>query len=319
MAELGIKADSHTYNLMLRAARDCGIGDPVVASRLLLRPTEENTAQRRLAPGRQREKVKGQRKKDWESAAVVQLDVETMEKQLFGESAVQPEELIQQQTKDVTEAGTEPSALDIPSITPSGTGTLMGRDQRETEQEQVHLSQKLHFCNLPNLLDSRMPDAAVVSLGTVATPSDRLALMGDVEGFLNKMREDNAEPNIKTFTLLAELVEPHSPSESSLLGLLDKHKVKADVTFFNTLIRKKSKQGDLEGAKVRKNLRPIPISLSQPSCVSCSLRPISVFALETGCCAGFHKPELGLISECLRILLEHVQLSLNTTVRLFGS
>uniref|UniRef100_A0A8C0HP91 PTCD1 protein n=1 Tax=Buteo japonicus TaxID=224669 RepID=A0A8C0HP91_9AVES len=218
MTKLGIKGDSHTYNLMLRAARDCGIGDPVVASELLLRSTDENSSQLRLAPGRQKEKVKNQRKKGTENAAAVQLDVEAMEKQLFQESSVEAEELIQ-------------------------------RGQNEMEQEQARLSQKPRFCNLPNLLDSRMPDTAVVSLGTVATPSDRLALMGDVEGFLNKMKEDNAEPNIKTFTLLAELVEPQSASESSLLARLDECKVKADVTFFNALIRKKSKQGDLEGAK----------------------------------------------------------------------
>ncbi|NWQ88296.1 PTCD1 protein, partial [Burhinus bistriatus] len=248
MTKLGIKADSHTYNLMLRAARDCGIGDPVVASELLLRPTDENSSQLRLAPGRQKENVKNQ-KKELESAAAVQLDVEAMEKQLFQESLVKPEELNQQQNKDVTQAETEPAALNSPSVAHSRTGVLMRRGQNKMEQERARLSQKQHFCNLPNLLDSRMPDAAVVSLGTVATPSDRLALMGDVEGFLNKMKEDNAEPNIKTFTLLAELVEPQSPSESSLLALLDKHKVKVDVTFFNTLIRKKSKQGDLEGAK----------------------------------------------------------------------
>ncbi|XP_050762135.1 pentatricopeptide repeat-containing protein 1, mitochondrial [Gymnogyps californianus] len=247
MTKLGIKGDSHTYNLMLRAARDCGIGDPVVASGLLLRPTDENSSQLRLAPGRQ--KVKNQRKKGSESAAAVQLDVEAMEKQLFQESSVQPEEQIWQQHKDVNRAETEPAALDSPSVAHSRTGALMRRGQNKMEQEQARLSQKLHFCNLPNLLDSRMPDAAVVSLGTVATPSDRLALMGGVEGFLNKMKEDNAEPNIKTFTLLAELVEPQSPSESSLLALLDEHKVKVDVTFFNTLIRKKSCQGDLEGAK----------------------------------------------------------------------
>ncbi|KFV89666.1 hypothetical protein N327_05480, partial [Fulmarus glacialis] len=247
MTKLGIKADSHTYNLMLRAARDCGIGDPVVASDLLL--THENSSQLKLAPGRQKEKVKNQKKKGSESAAAVQLDVEAMEKQLFHESSVQPEELIWQQNKDANRAETEPAALESPSIAHSRTGALMRRGQNEMEQEQAHLSQKLRFCNLPNLLDSRMPDAAVVSLGTVATPSDRLALMGDVEGFLNKMKEDNAEPSIKTFTLLAELVKPQSPSESSLLALLDEHKVKVDVTFFNTLIRKKSKQGDLEGAK----------------------------------------------------------------------
>ncbi|NXH66791.1 PTCD1 protein, partial [Hydrobates tethys] len=251
MTKLGIKADSHTYNLMLRAARDCGIGDPVVASELLLRPTHEHSSQLKLAPGRQKEKVKNQKekKKGSESAAAVQLDVEAMEEQLFQESSVQPEELIQQQNKDVNRAETEPAALESPSVAHGGTGALITRGQNEMEQEQARLSQKQRFCNLPNLLDSRMPNAAVVSLGTVATPSDRLALMGDVEGFLNKMKEDNAEPNIKTFTLLAELVEPQSPSESSLLALLDEHKVKVDVTFFNTLIRKKSKQGDLEGAK----------------------------------------------------------------------
>ncbi|NXD85627.1 PTCD1 protein, partial [Halcyon senegalensis] len=250
MTKLGIKADSHTYNLLLRAARDCGIGDPAVASELLLSSPAENSPQLRLAPGRrQREEVKRQRKKGSESAAAVQLDVEAMEKQFFQERSVQPEELIRQQTEDVTGAEREPAALDSHSVAPSRAGALIRRGQNEMEQEQAHVSQKLHFCNLPNLLDSRMPDAAVVSLGTVATPADRLALMGDVEGFLNKMKEDNAEPNIKTFTLLAELVEPQSPSESSLLALLDDHKVKADVTFFNTLIRKKSKRGDLEGAK----------------------------------------------------------------------
>ncbi|XP_010178599.1 PREDICTED: LOW QUALITY PROTEIN: pentatricopeptide repeat-containing protein 1, mitochondrial-like [Mesitornis unicolor] len=249
MAKLGIKADSHTYNLMLRAARDCGIGDPVVASQLLLRPTQENSSQLRLAPGMQKKKVKNQRKKGSESTAAVQLDVEAMEKQLFQESWAQPEELIQQQTKDVNHTEPEPGAPDRPSTAHGRTGVLMRRRWNEMEQAQACLSQKQHFYNLPNLLDSRMPNAAVVSLGTVASPSHRLALMGDVEGFLNKMKEDNAEPNIKTFTLLAELVEPQSPSESSLLTLLDEHKVKVDVTFFNTLIRKKSKQGNLEAAK----------------------------------------------------------------------
>ncbi|OXB82784.1 UNVERIFIED_CONTAM: hypothetical protein H355_000482 [Colinus virginianus] len=249
MTKLGIKANSHSYNLMLRAARDCGIGDPAVASKVLLRPIDENSSQLRLAPGRQ--KVKNQRKKGEESVPPVQLDVETMEKQIFQESSVQPEELIVQQNKDVNQAEIKsvPTGLDSPNVSHSRTGALTRRGQDEMQQEQARLSQKLQFCNLPNLLDSQIPDAAVVSLGVVSTPSDRLSLMGDVEGFLNKMKKDNAEPDIKTFTLLAELVEPQSPSESSLLALLDEHKVQVDVTFFNTLIRKKSKRGDLEGAK----------------------------------------------------------------------
>ncbi|XP_069726500.1 pentatricopeptide repeat-containing protein 1, mitochondrial [Phaenicophaeus curvirostris] len=261
MAKLGIKANSHTYNLMLRAARDCGIGDPVLASELLLKPSRESSPQLRLAAGQQKEKVKS-RKKESQSAAAVQLDVEAMEKQLFQESLVQPEEIIQHQNKGVNRAETEPAGLDSLSVDCSRTRALMRRGQNELEQAEACLHQKQRSYNMPNLLDSGMPDAAMVSLGTVATPSDRLALMGDVEGFLRKMKEDSAEPNVKTFTLLAELVEPQSPSESSLLALLDEHKVKVDVTFFNTLMRKKSKQGDLEGAKsvlpalVRRGLSP---------------------------------------------------------------
>nr|KAF6366922.1 pentatricopeptide repeat domain 1 [Pipistrellus kuhlii] len=46
-----------------------------------------------------------------------------------------------------------------------------------------------------------------------------------------------------------QVVDPGSPAESSLLTVLDTYQVEADVTFFNTLMRKKSKLGDLEGAK----------------------------------------------------------------------
>ncbi|XP_010214130.1 PREDICTED: pentatricopeptide repeat-containing protein 1, mitochondrial [Tinamus guttatus] len=254
MTKLGMKGDTATYNLMLRAARDCGIGDPVLASRVLLGSTEEKSSQLRLAPGERKEKARSQKnkkKKGSESAAAVQLDVEAMEKQLFPDISAQPEQQMKQQNKDVNGAEAEPApaALVSANIAHDGPGALMRTDPSEIEQEQASPRPSLPFCKLPNLLDSKMPDAAVVSLGTVATPADRLALMGDVEGFLNKMKEDSAEPDIKTFTLLAELVEAQSPSESSLLAALDEQKVKVDVTFFNTLIRKKSKQGDLEGAK----------------------------------------------------------------------
>uniref|UniRef100_K7FWM8 Pentatricopeptide repeat domain 1 n=1 Tax=Pelodiscus sinensis TaxID=13735 RepID=K7FWM8_PELSI len=231
LTKLGIKPDDYLYNLMLHAARDCGIGDPVVASDLLQRSTKENQTQIKLISDSQGKKVKGQKKKGADSGIATQLDVESMEKQIF-------------HAEPRNGLGGPTSKTEC-----SGTGDF-SRYQAVSDLPQTNQDQFFEpACNLPNLLDLKISNKNLVSLGTVATPSHRLALMGNMEGFLNKMKEDNVAPNIKTFTLLAELVEPLSQSESSLLTVLDEHKVKADVTFFNTLLRKKSKLGDLEGAK----------------------------------------------------------------------
>uniref|UniRef100_A0A452IQQ2 Pentacotripeptide-repeat region of PRORP domain-containing protein n=1 Tax=Gopherus agassizii TaxID=38772 RepID=A0A452IQQ2_9SAUR len=228
MTKLGIKPDGYIYNLMLHAARDCGIGDPVVASDMLLRSTDENPTQVKLLSGRRGQKVKGQKRKGADSGISTQLDVETMEKQIFQENSRKAEEhLINHEDKDVSEVQAEP-----------GTG-LAGLANKTVECSRIGDFRR----------NQAISDPPQTNRGTVATASDRLALMGNMEGFLNKMKEDNVAPNIKTFTLLAELIEPLSQSESSLLTVLDEHKVKVDVTFFNTLLRKKSKLGDLEGAK----------------------------------------------------------------------
>ncbi|KAM9125220.1 pentatricopeptide repeat-containing protein 1, mitochondrial [Pangshura tecta] len=253
MTKLGIKPDGYTYNLMLHAARDCGIGDPVVASILLLRSTDEDPKQVKLISGRRGQKMKGQKRKGADSGISTQFDVETMEKQIFQENSRKAEEhLINHEDKDVSEVQAEPGT-GLAGLTKTVECSKIGdfrRNQAISDPPQTNRGQFFETaCNLPNLLDLKISNKNLVSLGTVATPSDRLALMGNMEGFLNKMKEDNVAPNIKTFTLLAELIEPLSQSESSLLTVLDEHKVKVDVTFFNTLLRKKSKLGDLEGAK----------------------------------------------------------------------
>ncbi|XP_042542743.1 pentatricopeptide repeat-containing protein 1, mitochondrial [Dipodomys spectabilis] len=232
MLSLGIKPNQYGYNLLLGAARDCGLGDLELASRLLLRP-QEGTVLLQPSTGRRRVGRKGQFKLG--DGMATRLHVEALEKELF----LEPSQAL--------EGPPKPRDARVPS---------KAQPEMEMEAQADHSAALAPLALRPppmepevNLLALGAVSPTVVSFGNVATPADRLALMGGLEGFLGKMAEHGIQPDIKTFTLLAEVVEPGSPAEASLLTSLDTHQVEADVTFYNTLMRKKSKSGDLEGAK----------------------------------------------------------------------
>lgn len=233
MLSLGLQPSRHGYNLLLGAARDCGLGDPEVASALLLRPREEVVS---LQPPACEQRARRKAQAGMVDNMSARLHVETLERQLF----LEPSQAL--------ERPPEPQEARVPS---------KAQPEVETKVDYEHTVALASVASeLPpggleaNLLTLGAVPPAVVSFGTVTTPADRLALMGGLEGFLGKMAEHGLRPDIKTLTLLAEVVDPGSPAESSLLTILDMHQVEADVTFFNTLMRKKSKLGDLEGAKV---------------------------------------------------------------------
>nr|XP_056722432.1 pentatricopeptide repeat-containing protein 1, mitochondrial [Euleptes europaea] len=301
MAKLDVKPDSYTYNLMLAAARGCGLGDPLVASELLLRAPEESPAMPRL---RQRRKTKGHRGKEPGPGVGLQLDVEVLERCMFPEDSRKPAEpFLSQETRagktiaeeDLTDDSTGPDSKT------SENSLISNQYQLVPSFAGVNVGFSMGAGSPPNLLDLPSPNGNLISLGTVATASDRLALMGNLEGFLKKMKEDNVAGNIKTFTLLAELVEPNSPSESSLLTVIKEHKVKPDLTFFNTLVRKKSKRADLDGAK---SLLPI---LAKEG-----LHP----DLHTFCnlAIACHKQKDGL-----QLLSDMKQLGINPNIHIYGA
>ncbi|XP_038618468.1 pentatricopeptide repeat-containing protein 1, mitochondrial [Tachyglossus aculeatus] len=233
MSMWGIKPEGHSYNLMLRAARDCEMGNPALASDLLLGAGERRPAL--IQPRTGKRGPPG-------SSAVTLLDVEFLEKQMCRESVRETEEppvLAETQAagRERLEPGkqTAPGGDAAPSRSPAGL-------------EPVGFAGPV--CPpRPNLLDLKSAHQNVAGLGGAATPADRLALMGDMEGFLGQMEKDGVAPDIKTLTLLAEVVRPDRRAEASLLAVLEEHRVEADVAFFNTLLRKRSKRKDLEGAK----------------------------------------------------------------------
>ncbi|XP_061686887.1 pentatricopeptide repeat-containing protein 1, mitochondrial [Syngnathoides biaculeatus] len=194
MLKSGLVPDSKNYNLLLRTARDCGIGDPALASSILLQSNESH--------------VKSSKR----------VDVEFLERQLL--------------LRSDSQGGGGETQNPLVALRPSETGLL-----------------PLEFT--PNLLDLLQGNCTggVISFGPVEGPSDRLALLGGAHGFLEKMAAGGLEPDLRTLTLLADTMAPGLQSLEMLLKVAKQHRVKLDTAFFNSVIRRAARSGDLDGAK----------------------------------------------------------------------
>ena len=247
MLKMGIRPNSHSYNLLLRAARDCGIGDPALASCLLLR-NEEEFAQK-VSKGR-----KGQKAKEEKGPQV--MDVDVFESSLLDKGTEQTS--IPSLNKEEADKLSKEKCIQL-HIKQNNFSSGITSGQSMTNKQMVptesnSLQSSGARASFPNLLDQRINMSNVVSFGPVSSAADRLALIGNMEGFLSKMEADGLNPNIKTLTLLADIVSCEDQSELNLLLIADQHKLKPDISFFNTLVRKKARSGDFEGARVRKNV-----------------------------------------------------------------
>lgn len=235
MLRIGIKPDTQNYNILLRVARDCGIGDPSLAFALLLKRPEEVTPKLTSGKKSRRTKVKVE-------TSCQPLDMDAFENELFVETQshgqAKENDFTLPKEKDPCRIDTSQDETQVLPVLSSG--SLACQSQLSTQSS-----------HLPNLLDPSTCHSGVVALGPVNSASDRLALIGNLDGFLEKMSKDGLEPNIKTITLLADVMEAGSQSMQSLINVAKESGVKLDVTFFNTMIRRVAKAGDLYGAKVR--------------------------------------------------------------------
>ncbi|XP_070779577.1 pentatricopeptide repeat-containing protein 1, mitochondrial [Enoplosus armatus] len=218
MLRSGIVPDSRNYNLLLRTARDCGIGDPALATGVLLRPDWKY----------EREHVSHVK-----SGRKDVIDIDLLERQLFIQP--DPHSDSQQRSRDSEEESY--SRQDSTHLIPV----------RQTVSLPVDLACDSTAPNLLDLFEGKR--GGVVSLGTVDGASDRLALIGGAPGFLEKMAANRLSPDLRTLTLLADTMEPGYQSLQMLLKVAKLHKVKLDVAFFNSVIRRAARAGDPEGAK----------------------------------------------------------------------
>ncbi|XP_045463286.1 pentatricopeptide repeat-containing protein 1, mitochondrial [Harmonia axyridis] len=134
---------------------------------------------------------------------------------------------------------------------------FLGTNQKlllSTENELLSTENKMDLSssgdmNYPNLM-SRIPKLGnLISLSEVKKPEDKLLLVGGFNAYLNNMRENNCNPDIKTFTLLLDVIPNNIAAEEQLLLQMKTLKIRNDVDFFNMLIKKRVMRQDYEKAK----------------------------------------------------------------------
>lgn len=168
MLRIGIKPDTQNYNILLRVARDCGMGDPGLASALLLKRTDEVTP--KLTSGR-----KSRRTNVKVGTLCQPLDMDAFENELFVDTHTQSHG--QAKESDFTLLKEKDSCrIDTSQVLPVlSSGSLTCQSQLSTQSS-----------HLPNLLDPSTCHSGVVALGPVNRASDRLALIGNLDGFWRK-------------------------------------------------------------------------------------------------------------------------------------
>ncbi|KAM4603539.1 pentatricopeptide repeat-containing protein 1, mitochondrial [Polymixia lowei] len=232
MLRSGIRPDCKNYNLLLRTARDCGIGDPTLATHLLLSPD--------WACQNGREDLKNVKSK---SRHRDPIDIDLLEKQLF----IQPGHHSNSPDSHDGRHSVVVLAAEAESYSRKDSSHAVVVMERPNVSPPCQLEQNFEPPNLLDLFERK--SGAEVSLATVNGASDRLALIGGAKGFLEKMEINGLCPDLRTLTLLADTMEPGSQSLQMLLLVAKQYKVKLDVAFFNSVIRRSARAGDLDGAK----------------------------------------------------------------------
>ncbi|KAH8270363.1 hypothetical protein KR018_008719 [Drosophila ironensis] len=121
--------------------------------------------------------------------------------------------------------------------------------ESQSSASQIEVSTTASELELPNLLLPRPHLGSLVALEEVTRPHERFLLLGGITGYLEHMKQHKITPDIETFTTMLEVIPPTHAAEKQLIAFVRKIGLKADIDFFNILIKKRSMRFDYESAK----------------------------------------------------------------------
>ena len=231
MRRFKIQPNVQSYNLMLRAVKECGVGDPQFIQDILIE-TMSSKDVRKL-----KRRSNDNFIDDQQNSSSIQL--------LAAKSA--PTSTFREQVDNsyvvcADSSETKDSSLNKIINNADKNCILI----KTTEVLPNFLSPSPNFDN----------DHEIVGLSENALKSsqEKFSLFGNVSQFLELMVNiDQVEPDIKTISQLLHCIEPQD--ENLLLKYIKQYKITTDIDFFNQLVRKRVTRYDYQSA--RKTLEDI--------------------------------------------------------------
>ena len=225
-----VPRDEHTYNLLLRVTRNCGIS--------------EDDLKRSF-----NEWLKGENLKYFERKLPIKFI--TSKKFVKDDDKVEvkkeadPQDDINKHSED-GQLYNNTSDVNNNSNHNNLSFNLQNQDQSNKYPSDIQ--------NAPNFLTTSALSLAGqvidINYALVKNPVHRLAIIGGMNGIISLIQADKAKMSIKTFTLLLELIPENNEAEESLITELKKAQVKPDTGFFNILIKRRCQRKDLKSAKL---------------------------------------------------------------------
>ncbi|XP_065210063.1 pentatricopeptide repeat-containing protein 1, mitochondrial [Planococcus citri] len=103
--------------------------------------------------------------------------------------------------------------------------------------------------NRPNLLAPVPHLGSIIELKEVNTSTDRLLLLGGFRNILREMELRDVKPDIKTFTILLDMIPSTIVAEEALIKEMKRLGVDMDIDFCNMLIKKRAYRRDHDNGR----------------------------------------------------------------------
>lgn len=218
------KPNIYTFNLMLKCVKDCNLGTKSDIEELI------GTIQSQmLIQNKRRSQLKLAELNELKSVPKAQLLLEPPE--------VQPK--LSDDTNNLHNNKNTSNDLIVPEKQNVTIEFVNKLTKIETKERSV-----------PNLLSKVLNMEQVTSLQEVSTLQDKFAVIGGQDDFLKEMTTYSVKPDIKTFTQMLPLLDNTTEAEDRLLKTMKSLEIKADIDFYNMLIKKRCLRSDYDAAVV---------------------------------------------------------------------